>query len=58
MEEDETKSKFSMRRFMAYCRWSSEDYQCDLYCYESKEGYVTKVATYIGKNLKTGCERL
>lgn len=29
---------------MSYCRWSSENFQCDLYCYQSNEGYVTHVA--------------
>lgn len=29
---------------MSYCRWSSDDFGCDLYCYESDEGYVTHVA--------------
>lgn len=29
---------------MSYCRWSSDDFGCDLYCYESAEGYVTHVA--------------
>lgn len=29
---------------MSYCRWSSMDFACDLYCYESDEGYVTHVA--------------
>jgi len=29
---------------MAYCRWSSNDYQCDLYCYESDGGFVVHVA--------------
>ena len=30
---------------MSYCRWSSDDYQCDVYCYESAEGFVTHVAS-------------
>lgn len=29
---------------MSYCRWSSDNFQCDLYCYESDGGYVTSVA--------------
>lgn len=30
---------------MSYCRWSSMDYGCDLYCYESCDGdWVTHVA--------------
>lgn len=30
---------------MSYCRWSSEDFGCDLYCYESNDGWVTHVAS-------------
>lgn len=30
---------------MSYCRWSSNDFQCDLYIYEATDGYVTHVAT-------------
>lgn len=31
---------------MSYCRWSDEDYQCDVYCYASVSGYyVTHVAS-------------
>lgn len=30
---------------MAYCRWSSENFVCDLYCYETVHGWVTHVAT-------------
>lgn len=29
---------------MSYCRWSTNDFQCDLYCYESDAGFVTHVA--------------
>ncbi len=30
---------------MSYCRWSSDDFQCDVYCYESVHGYFsTQVA--------------
>lgn len=30
---------------MSYCRWSSDDFQCDLYCYAAVGGgYVTHVA--------------
>lgn len=29
---------------MSYCRWSSDNFQCDLYCYEDSSGYVTHVA--------------
>lgn len=27
-----------------YCRWSTDDFQCDLYCYESEGGFETHVA--------------
>lgn len=30
---------------MSFCRWSSMDFTCDLYCYESSEGFVTHVAS-------------
>lgn len=29
---------------MSYCRWSASDPRCDLYCYESEEGWTTHVA--------------
>lgn len=29
---------------MSYCRWSSDDYQCDIYVYEGMNGWVTHVA--------------
>lgn len=29
---------------MSYCRWSSDDYQCDVYVYESDRGFETHVA--------------
>lgn len=29
---------------MSYCRWSSDDHQCDVYVYESSRGYETSVA--------------
>jgi hypothetical protein len=29
---------------MSYCRWSDDDFRCDLYCYESDGGYVTRIA--------------
>lgn len=30
---------------MSYCRWSSDDYNCDLYCYEDvRGGFTTHVA--------------
>lgn len=31
---------------MSYCRWSCDDYRCDLYCYEDVSGgYTTHVAS-------------
>lgn len=30
---------------MSYCRWSSDDYMCDVYVYESCDGWVTHVAS-------------
>lgn len=30
---------------MSYCRWGSDDWKCDLYCYHSTHGdYITHVA--------------
>ena len=29
---------------MSYCRWSSDNWQCDVYCYESADGFTTHVA--------------
>ena len=29
---------------MSYCRWSSNNWDCDLYCYGSAQGYTTHVA--------------
>lgn len=29
---------------MSYCRWSNDDHNCDLYCYEDRDGWVTHVA--------------
>ena len=30
---------------MSYCRWSSDDFQCDVYCYEDcSGGWTTHVA--------------
>jgi len=30
---------------MSYCRWSTDDFQCDLYCYESvDDNFTTHVA--------------
>lgn len=30
---------------MSYCRWSSDDFQCDVYCYENVSGaWTTHVA--------------
>ena len=30
---------------MSYCRWSSGQFNCDVYCYESDRGYCVRVAT-------------
>jgi hypothetical protein len=30
---------------MSYCRWSCDNFKCDLYCYESESGFVTHVAS-------------
>ena len=30
---------------MSYCRWSSDDFSCDIYCYESEVGYMVHVAS-------------
>lgn len=29
---------------MSYCRFSDNDFQCDVYCYEAEGGYVINVA--------------
>lgn len=29
---------------MSFCRWSSDDWACDIYAYESKEGFIIHVA--------------
>lgn len=29
---------------MSYCRWSSDDFKCDVYAYESEDGYQIHVA--------------
>lgn len=26
---------------MSYCRWSTDDYQCDLYVYDHYDGYIS-----------------
>ena len=37
---------------MSYCRWSSDDYRCDLYCYETNSHFVIEVASYrVGEDL-------
>ena len=35
---------------MSYCRWSSNNWDCAVYCYESVDGFVTHVARtrYVG----------
>lgn len=30
---------------MSYCRWSSDNWRSDVYCYESDQGYMTHVAS-------------
>ncbi len=30
---------------MSYCRWSSDDYQSDVYAYEAETGFVVHVAS-------------
>lgn len=30
---------------MSFCRWSSDDWACDVYAYESEEGFIIHVAT-------------
>ena len=29
---------------MSYCRWSTNDFNCDLYVYQAEDGYVIHVA--------------
>jgi hypothetical protein len=29
---------------MSYCRWSTDNFNCDLYVYEAEEGYVIHIA--------------
>ena len=29
---------------MSCCRWSSDNWKCDLYCHRSSDGYITHVA--------------
>ena len=29
---------------MSYCRWSTDDFRCDVYVYESKNGYEINIA--------------
>ncbi len=29
---------------MSYCRWSCDDFQCDVYCYDGEEGFFVCVA--------------
>lgn len=29
---------------MSYCRWSDDDFQCDVYCFEADEGIIVHVA--------------
>ncbi len=41
---------------MSYCRWSSDDFGCDLYCYGSDRGEETHVASrrIVGEIPKVG----
>lgn len=32
------------RQAMSYCRWSSDHFECDVYVYESSQGWVTHIA--------------
>lgn len=36
---------------MSYCRWSSDNWRCDLYCYEDVSGGIT---THIAENRIVG----
>jgi hypothetical protein len=36
---------------LSYCRWSSDDFQCDLYCYEDCAGGFT---THVAANRPVG----
>lgn len=36
---------------MSYCRWSSDDFSCDLYCYEDASGGWT---THVASNKPVG----
>jgi hypothetical protein len=40
---------------MSYCRWSSNDYQCDIYCYESVGDFF---AIHVAGNRIVFCEPL
>lgn len=31
---------------MSYCRWSTNNSKCDLYCYEGSDGFHTHIASY------------
>jgi hypothetical protein len=35
---------------MSFCRWSSDDFRCDIYAYESEAGFIVHVASsrYLG----------
>jgi hypothetical protein len=36
--QPEPQSKDSKKKIMSYCRWSSDDFQCDIYCYAHCDG--------------------
>jgi hypothetical protein len=40
---------------MSYCRWSSDDYKCSVYCYESDVGFEVWVAFYRHDPLPPHC---
>lgn len=31
---------------MSYCRWSTDNFKCDIYAYESDAGFVIHIASY------------
>jgi hypothetical protein len=35
---------WQFRRLMSFCRWSDDDFQCDIYAYESEMGFEVHVA--------------
>lgn len=43
---------------MSYCRWSSEGFRCDVYVYESTNGWVTHVAGRRREPIGDPCPRI